>query len=377
MGNKIDIRKVVRGLSNFKVSLASDIEDPKDFVSTGNLSFDLQLDGGIPFGYVSEFMGFSQSGKSLFIQQVIANAMKEYNATGILIDRENAYTKKRGTQLGIDNDALVLAKPKDTPTPLSAFSFIIQTVEAIRKAEETHNKNAKKKEDKIEPSYIAIGIDSISSFGKDVDLDKSDSGRKAKSIHEGLRELLSIMDNRTMLMIANQFTFKIGVMFGDPRTTTAGEAIKYYGNIRLALQDVKRIKDARRNNEVVGNWITAEVVKTRLGPCYRKISIQHLYSTGIDYYSGYARMLVNRGYLNPKNKEEFKKFNQNTVVYGEGDDKQVYRETAVDQMVADHPELLFTNYPEYNLPENEKNEEKEEAGADTKGKKKSTKKTAK
>lgn len=329
----LDLKKIAKSM---KAEISSDIADPKDFVSTGNLTMDLITDGGIPFGFVTEFMGFSQSGKSLFIQQTIGNAMKDYKAIGILADRENAYTNKRGQQLGIDNDKLIIYKPKDIPTPFDAFSKIIQTVEAIRK------------EDK--KVYIAIGIDSISAFGKDVALDKADPGRKAKAIHEGLREIMTVIDERVMLLIANQFTYKVGVNYGDPRTTTAGESVKYYGTLRLALQDRKQIVDDKRGGEVMGNWIGVEVVKTRLGPCFRECYLQHLYKTGIDRFSGYLRLLVARGYLHAKNKDAFGSFKQTTVLWiddNDKDNKKQYHELSAEKLVQDHPELKFDHYPEY------------------------------
>ena len=329
----LDLNKIAKAM---QAEVSSNIEDPKDFVSTGNVTLDLITDGGIPFGYVTEFMGFSQSGKSLFISQIIGNAMINYKGIGILIDRENAYTNKRGAQLGIDNEKLIVFKPKDVPTPFDAFSKIIQTVEAIRK------------EDK--DVYIAIGIDSISAFGKDVALDKSDTGRKAKSIHEGLREALTIIDPKVMLLVANQFTFKIGVMYGDPRTTTAGESMKYYGNLRLALQDRKQIIDPKRGNEVLGNWIGIEVIKTRLGPCFRECYLQHLYKSGIDPLSGYLRLLAKRGYIRPKNVDKFNAFTQTTVIWQDGDDKESkkqYHELSTEKFLQDHPDLEFDHYPEY------------------------------
>ena len=126
----VDLSKVTKALkTDFgSVEIASKIEDPSDYVSTGNLAFDLISDGGVPFGYVAEFLGLSQSGKSLFIQQVIANAQKKYKAIGVLVDRENAYTKKRGAQLGIDNDAILIAKPKDIPRVNDSFSFIAKSI---------------------------------------------------------------------------------------------------------------------------------------------------------------------------------------------------------------------------------------------------------
>lgn len=359
----INLSKIAKSLQkNFSsVDVAENISDPKDFVSTGNLAFDLRLDGGIPFGYVTEFLGFSQSGKSLFIQQIIGNSMKKYGGYGVLVDRENAYTNKRGEQLGINNDNLLLAKPKDTPTPLHAFSFLIQSIETIRAAEKAEIA----KGDLKEHSYIVAAIDSISAFGKDVGLEKSDSGRKAKSIHEGLREVLTVLDERIMLLVANQFTYKVGVMYGDPRTTTAGESMKYYSNIRVALEDRKKIIDTNCGDEVVGNWIGMEIIKTRLGPCFREGYLQHLYKTGIGYYSGYTRLLVSRGYLKPKNKKEFDSFNQTTVVYGDGDNKREYNEHNVEKIIEEHPEFLFDKYPPYAGTE-VKEELKEEPKKETK-----------
>ncbi len=337
----LDLNKITKAMRKEfgTVEIAENIEDPTDFVSTGNKAFDLILDGGIPFGFVAEFMGFSQSGKSLFISQIIANAQKQHDAVAILIDRENAYTNKRGQQLGIDNSKLIIAKPGDVPTPFHAFSFLIQTIEKIRAQDPD--------------IHIACAIDSISAFGKDVALEKSDTGRKAKSIHEGLREVLTLIDRNVLLAVANQFTYKIGVLYGDPRTTTAGESMKYYSNVRLALEDRKMIKDPNRNNEVIGNWIGAEVIKTRLGPCHRACYLQHLYETGIDYYSGYARLLADRGYLKPRNKKEFYGFKQTTVVHGEGDDKREYHELSGERIIQEHPELDFEKYPQYKGYENE------------------------
>lgn len=316
------------------VGLASSIPDPTDFVSTGNCAFDLILDGGIPFGYFAEFLGFSQSGKSLFIQQLIANAQKKYNAIGVLVDRENAYTAKRGEQLGIDNDNFILVKPSDVPTLTHAFQFILDTIQRIRQEEAD--------------SYVIIGLDSISAFGKDVLLEKADPGRKAKAAHEGLRELLTFTNPRTLFLIANQFTFKVGVMYGDKRTSTVGEAGKYYSNIRVALDGEREIKDPHANDEVVGSWIEAQVIKTRLGPCYRTVHLPHFYATGIDYYGGYARLLVDRGFLFPKNKQEFKTFAQKTVLYVDGDNKEQFSEYEVDKFLEKHPDLKFDIYPEFN-----------------------------
>jgi len=335
----VDLSKVVKNLkSEFStISVAEEKEDPQDFISSGNLALDLVLDGGFPYGSVIELLGLSQSGKSLLIQKAIANSMKKYPTVGVLANRENAYTKKRGEQLGIDNNSLLVAYPSDIPDVQSCFLFIFNSIAEIRKQDKD--------------CYIAVGIDSISAFGKDVAFEKSDSGRKAKATHEGLREVLKLMDDKIILLVANQVTYKIGVMYGDPRTTTAGESMKYYSNVRLALQDAHKVVDKSKGNEILGNWIEIEVIKTRFGPCFRSCYLQHLYKEGISTDSGYVRLLVNRGYLKPKNKEEFRKFSQETVIWTDGTVKEQYSEFGLGLLFEKHPELNFTSYPEYNSKE--------------------------
>jgi recombination protein RecA len=349
----VDVKSVAKRLKALGMTKANDVEDPVDFVSSNNAAIDLISDGGVPFGHVVEFLGLSQSGKSLFIQQLIANAQKKYGAIGVLIDRENAYTNKRGEQLGIDNDRLWLAKPNNCPTVLDAFNLILESVASIRGSEEEQKKKEYIKE------YIVVGIDSISAFGKDVALEKSDSGRKAKSTHEGLRELLTIMDERVLLVVANQVTYKVGVMYGDPRTSSSGESMKYYSTVRFALEDRHKIIDKSKGNEVIGNWIGVEVIKTRLGPCYRTCYVPHYYETGIPYYGGYARLLVDRGYLYPKNKKEFDSFNGKTIIYERGETKEQFSEDNVEKLFEAHPELKFDKYPEYNKEKQTKTEEEE------------------
>lgn len=356
MSVDLDLNKVVSGIkAKYKkdgrfnsVDVADNELEIKGMVSTGNLAFDLCTNGGIPWGHVTEFAGFSSSGKSLMIQQIIANAMREYNAIGILADREGAYTKLRGQQLGIDNNELVIAKPIGIPKVKDCFEFLITTILEIREQEVKQNKKLiDSGKEPVEPRYIVVGIDSVSAFDKDTSLEKSDSGRKALHSHEGLRALLPLVDERIMVLTANQKTYKIGVMYGDNTTTTLGESWKYYSTVRLSLEDRKLIRDPKQNNEAIGNWIKAEVVKTRLGPCYRSCYIKHLYETGIDYYSGYGRLLSHRGYLKPGNKTEFDAFRQSTLKYEKDNDKHGINEHEMERALEKFPELLFDRYPPF------------------------------
>jgi len=336
----VNIKRLVNKLKNNYGAIESGgtIKDPTEFVSLGNKTLDLMFDGGIPFGLITEFSGFSGSGKSLLLQQIIANAQKEpYNAIAILGDRENAFTAKRAEQLGIDIEKIIVAKPIDIPSPVEVFKLFIDSIEAIR---EQDAKNGEK-------SYIVVCLDSISSLDKEENqgLEKQDPGRKAQQIHAGFRRLLRYVDDRILVVFSNQITYKVGVLYGANTTTTGGTGTSYYPSIRASLEDRKKIVDPKKGNEIVGNIIEVEVVKTRMGPCYRKTLIEHYYKTGIDYYSGYCRMLVDKNYLQPKNKSEFDKFKQTTVLYKDTS----FSEHSIEEKLKEFPELLFDKYPEYNV----------------------------
>jgi recombination protein RecA len=343
----MEIDSIVKSLKKqySTISKASDIPVDQDFIDTDIAALNLILDGGLPFGYAVEFLGLSSSGKSLLIQQMIAKGQQQYDAIGVLLDREHAFFPKRGEQLGIDNNKLIVASPSDIPSVVDGFQFLINVISSIR----SKDKNA----------YIVAGIDSLASFAKDVTLDKSDSGRRAKSVHEGMRALLPLLDTKVVLLVANQVTYKIGVMYGDPKTTTAGESMKYYCTIRIALEDRHKIIDPT-SGEVIGNWIGIESIKTRLGPSFRTVYVPHYYKTGIPRLGGYARLLVDRGYLFPKNKSEFQKFAQSTVLYINGEDKEQYSEHSIEKCLEKHPELKFDSYPEFNRTGKEKVVDEEE-----------------
>ena len=340
-----DLSKIVSALKKKYATCSTGEEksDPIDLVSTGNLAFDLILDGGIPFGYGTEFLGLSQGGKSVCILSIMKEAQKSRGALCVLVDRENSFIKSRAEKtLGIDTSNLIVVGPSDIPTPTDAFLFIKDVVEGVRKQDKDR--------------YIVIGIDSISAFGKDTTLDKSDQGRKAKAIHEGLRECLTLLDPHIMLLVANQVTYKVGIVWGDNKTSTAGESLKYYSTIRVSLQEKRQIVDATRGNEVIGAWIEVESIKTRIGPCYRTCHVPVFYTTGIPYYGGLARLLASRNILIPKNKTEFKSFKQHTLTYKE----ETVNEWKIEEFLKAHPEIDISKYPEYNTENGSKEENEEE-----------------
>jgi len=340
----MDISKVISGLKKkygySSIGLAGDRVDPSEFVSTGNKAFDLMSDGGVPFGHIAEFLGLSASGKSTFIYKLMANAQRDYNAVCVLVDRENAYTNSRARQLGIDPDNnFVICPPADCILASDGMGFLINFITSVRESEDRQ----RKKGEEVDPAYIVLAIDSVGAFASDTAIDKSQAPRTAKDLHTSFRKIIPLIDNRVMLVFSNHITYKVGIIYGNTTSSTGGEAPKYYSHERFALEDRKKILDATKGNEVVGNWLGVEAIKTRLGACYRTCYVRHLYKTGIDYYSGYARLLADRGYLEPKNKSEFKSFKQKTLSFGE----KTVNEDNIDTFLAENPELDFDTYPEY------------------------------
>ena len=327
-----DLAKIVKKIKkNYgSARIVGEEEEIFEYISTGNKALDLALEGGIAWGYASEMAGLSQSGKTTMLELMLADAQKKYDAIGIWVDREKALTKSRLQGLGVNTDNLIVVDPIDVPTVPDMESFFREVLPSISP-----------------DTYKFIAIDSISSFAKEGE--KADMGKKAKSLHEFFRYILPLVDNKTSLNFSNQITYKIGVMFGNPETTTGGEGPKYYCTYRLKLDNKKQISDPDRNNEIIGNWIEATVMKTRFGPGYRKIQFPFLYKTGIPYYGGYARLLVDRNYLTPKNKSEFKSFKQVMV----GDGELTFSEHNIENYLKDHPELDFNIYPEFNIEDKE------------------------
>lgn len=325
--------------------VASDDDGPKEYISTCNLALDLALSGGIAWGYVGEWSGFSQTGKTTFLQYLVADAQKKYNAVAIWLDRENAWDNERAESLGVDLENILLFKPVDIPTVKDAIVLLQNTLSKIPKNQ-----------------YVFIVIDSLSAFKKEAKVDKSDMGKQAQDFHNLFRDLLIHLSDKVAIHYSVHRTYKIGVMFGDNTTTTGGEGPKFYSTYRIQLEDRKQIVDDKKNKEILGNWIKATVIKTRKGPAYRSVVFPHFYASGIDYLGGYARLLVERNYLKPKNKSEFEKFTQTTVVHQwwDKENKKQFNEFGIENFIQENPEFLFNEYPPFNELVNVDSEDEDE-----------------
>lgn len=340
---------------NSDVGLACDAPDDIDFVSTGSKVLDLCIHSeGLPInGKITELLGLFSSGKSLILQMLIANAQKKYDAIGILVDRESAFTKKRGEQLGISTDQLIYIGPKDVPTITDAMQFICISIEKIR--------------EKFPTRKIIVGLDSIAAFDKAgkvkvkkdsdgnetevITESKTDMGRRAKDVHSALRKALNYLDQNTTFILLNQITYMPGVMYGNPQTSTSGEGSKYYSSTRIRLEQGKKIIDKNRGGEVVGQYIKCEIIKSRLDAAHRKCEIPFYYKEGIPYYGGYLRLLAERGIIETNTKKgenAYKEFIYKDVKFKDGQEMLVLEK---------FPELLFNVYPDYDVNSEPEQEE--------------------
>ena len=314
------VKEVKKELELKTLTIGSEYEDPTDFVSSGNLALDWCLDGkGFSFKHVVQLLGESKSGKTSLMLKTAGEAQKKYGAYVIWADREAAFVRSFAEKLGVDMSRLILAEAHDIPTPLELYKFFIHTHAAIRNEDPE--------------AFIVLCLDSLAAFSSTQK--GEDMGRKAKQHHEGFRDVMPLMDKRTMLLFANHITYKVGIVFGKQTTSTGGTAPKYYSHYILEMGEGKPIQD--KDDVVIGQNIEAEVVKTRLGPCYRGCIIPFFYDSGFQWYGGFMRMLVAKGILRPSNKQEFKAGKLTNYIHLDTDKK--YHETEVEELLKDHPEL--------------------------------------
>ncbi len=314
------VKEIKKQTDSGSITAGEDYTDPTDYVSTGNLALDWALGGeGFAFKFVIQLLGESRSGKTALMMETAGNAQEKYGAYVIWGDREGAFTRAFAEKLGMDMSKVILAEAYDLETPKEGFKFFKNAILAIR--------------DKDPEAYIVICLDSLAAFSPGQE--GEDMGKVAKQNHRGFRELLPYVDKRVMVLFANQITYKIGILFGNPKTSTGGTAPIYYSSYILELDPGKLIKDD--TSAVVGQYIDAEVVKTRLGPAHRGVVVPFDYESGFSWYGGFMRMLVHKGVMRPSNKAEFKAGKPTHYIHLETDEK--YHESEVEKLLKDHPEL--------------------------------------
>ena len=275
---KVALSQIEKQFGKGSVMFLGDEESRTDIevVSTGSLSLDIALGiGGLPRGRVIEVYGPESSGKTTLTLHVIAEVQK-LGGTAAFIDAEHALDPTYAKKLGVNTDDLLISQPDTGEQALEITDMLVRS-----------------------GSVDVVVIDSVAALTPKAEIEgemgASHMGLQARLMSQALRKLTSnIKRTNTMVIFINQLRMKIGVMFGNPETTTGGNALKFYASVRL---DIRRIGAIKKGDEVLGNETRVKVLKNKVAPPFKKAEFQILYNQGISRESEVIDLGVELGFV--------------------------------------------------------------------------------